>query len=174
MICNWLTLQAPIALRLCLTTDLLLHAYYTAIHEKYKCPIGFFRSRLSAPRLPVHSFSNEPLPVLWFSERYAAGFAAYPLLWTFLDGAAIQLTQENLPMKIKPCIEEIKRNLQNSLVKPINTMDCRSCKQIKPLCKNAGCSQNRRPFDCININNLTIAYRKFSEKGEKVSFSIYC
>ena len=58
IICNWLTLQAPIALRLCLTTDLLLHAYYTAIHEKYKCPTGFFRSRLSAPRLPVHSFSN--------------------------------------------------------------------------------------------------------------------
>ena len=58
IICNWLTLQALIALRLCLTTDLLLHAYYTAIHEKYKCPTGFFRSRLSAPRLPVHSFSN--------------------------------------------------------------------------------------------------------------------
>lgn len=79
IICNRLTLQAPIALRLCLTTDLLLHAYYTAIHEKYKCPTGFFRSRLSAPRLPVRSFSNGHLPVLWFSERYAAGFAAHTL-----------------------------------------------------------------------------------------------
>ena len=83
IICNWLTLQAPIALRLCLTTDLLLHAYYTAIHEKYKCPTGFFRSRLSAPRLPVHSFSNGHLPVLWFSERYAAGFAAHTLFGLF-------------------------------------------------------------------------------------------
>ena len=28
-------------------------------------------------------------------------------------------------------------------------------------------------FNYININNLKIAYEKSSEKGEKVSFSIY-
>ena len=45
----------------------------TSVRQDFSAPVCPRRGFLSIP------FQNEHLPVLWFSEQYAAGFAAHTL-----------------------------------------------------------------------------------------------